>query len=64
MIKKYVMERKSWILLFIFVQVLLLFIAYIDSAIPFMPILYIVFLSMILFTHLFNHSLQQRNEIL
>lgn len=49
MIKKYVIERKSWILLFLFGQGLLLFIAYLDYEIPFSPILYIVFLFMTLF---------------
>lgn len=49
MIKKYVMERKSWILLFLFGQGLLLFIAYLDYEIPFSPILYIVFLFTTLF---------------
>lgn len=49
MIKKYVMERKSWILLFLLGQGLLLFIAYLDYEIPFSPILYIVFLLTTLF---------------
>ncbi|MBA9026061.1 sensor histidine kinase [Peribacillus huizhouensis] len=50
MIKKYVIERGSWIILFIFLQLLIIFVAYIDSAIPLKPILYLVFLSMIFFT--------------
>ncbi|MFD0682286.1 MULTISPECIES: sensor histidine kinase [unclassified Paenibacillus] len=50
MIKKYVMERRSWIMLFILQQMLIIFIAFIDSAIPLLPILYLVFLSMLLFT--------------
>jgi OmpR family two-component system bacitracin resistance sensor histidine kinase BceS len=49
MIKKYLSERRSWILLFLFLQFLTLFIAYLDSSIPFAPLLYIVFLSTILF---------------
>lgn len=49
MIKKYLMERRSWILLFVCQQFLILLIAYVDAAIPFMPILYIVFLSMMIF---------------
>ncbi|ALP36865.1 HAMP domain-containing histidine kinase [Paenibacillus sp. 28ISP30-2] len=49
MIKKYLMERRSWILLFVCQQFLILLIAYVDAAIPFMPILYIVFLSMMVF---------------
>ena len=49
MIKYYLIERRSWISLFLCLQVLILFVAYIDTAIPFLPILYIVFLSMIIF---------------
>lgn len=45
MVRKYIKERCSWILLFVFFHLLLLFVAYIDSAIPFMPVVYIVFLS-------------------
>ncbi|MGE8078854.1 sensor histidine kinase [Peribacillus loiseleuriae] len=50
MIKKFVLERGSWISLFILLQLLTIFVAYIDSAIPLMPILYLVFLSIIFFT--------------
>ena len=50
MIKKYLIERRSWIILFLFLQLLIIFVAYIDSTIPLMSILYIVFLSMIIFT--------------
>ncbi|MCJ7842526.1 sensor histidine kinase [Lederbergia sp. NSJ-179] len=49
MIRKFFIERCSWILLFLFVQGLALFIAYIDPTIPFTPILYIVFLSCLIF---------------
>ncbi len=49
MIKNYLMERRSWILLFIVLQCLLVFVSYLDNAIPLGPILYIVFLSVILF---------------
>jgi OmpR family two-component system bacitracin resistance sensor histidine kinase BceS len=49
MIKKYLSERRSWILLFLFLQCFTLIIAYLDSSIPFEPLLYIVFLSTILF---------------
>ncbi|WP_068785765.1 sensor histidine kinase [Paenibacillus phocaensis] len=49
MIAKYLRERLSWILLVIALQLLLLFIAAIDPAIPFMPMLYIVFLSLLSF---------------
>lgn len=50
MIKRYVIERRSWIILFILQQLFIIFVAYIDSAIPLTPILYLVFLSMISFT--------------
>ncbi|VEF46201.1 histidine kinase, homodimeric [Bacillus freudenreichii] len=49
MLKKFLIERCSWILLFLFMQLLLLFIAYIDSSIPIMSVVYIVFLSIIIF---------------
>ncbi|WP_071394009.1 sensor histidine kinase [Bacillus tuaregi] len=49
MIHKYVKERLSWILFFIFLQLLIIIVAYLDAAIPMKPILYIVFLSLILF---------------
>lgn len=50
MVKKYLIERRSWIILFFFLQLLITFIAYLDSTIPSMPILYVVFLSIIIFT--------------
>lgn len=49
MIKKFLIERCSWILLFIFLQCLLIFVAYLDNTIPLGPTLYIVFLSVIIF---------------
>lgn len=49
MIMAYIRERLSWILLFVFLQVMLLFIAAVDAQIPFLPILYIVFLSTLFF---------------
>ncbi|WP_342542960.1 sensor histidine kinase [Paenisporosarcina sp. FSL H8-0542] len=49
MIRNFLTERVSWILLFAALQVFGLFIAYIDAAIPFGPILYISFLSFLLF---------------
>lgn len=45
----YIRERLSWILFFLFLQLLFLFIAAVDSQIPFLPILYIVFLSTLFF---------------
>lgn len=50
MIKKYFIERLSWIILFFFLHSLIIFIAYIDSSIPLKPIIYIVFLSIIIFS--------------
>lgn len=49
MIMAYIRERLSWILLFVFMQLMLLFMAAVDAQIPFLPILYIVFLSTLLF---------------
>lgn len=53
MIKKYIIERRSWILLFIFLLAFILFIAFIDPMIPFTSIAYIVFLSLIIFLFFF-----------
>lgn len=50
MIKKYLIERFSWIFLFLSLQFLILFVAYMDSTIHFLSILYVVFLSVIIFT--------------
>ncbi|MEC0693993.1 sensor histidine kinase [Bacillus atrophaeus] len=50
MIKTFLIERRSWILVFLFQQCFILLIAYIDSAMPFKPVLYIVYLSLIVFT--------------
>ncbi|AZU61872.1 sensor histidine kinase [Neobacillus mesonae] len=49
MIKKFLIERNSWIFLFLLLQLLLLFIGYVDAAIPLTSLLYIVFLSVIIF---------------
>ncbi|KAA9028405.1 sensor histidine kinase [Niallia endozanthoxylica] len=53
MIHKYIKERLSWILLFIFLQLLIIAVAYLDPAIPMEPILYIIFLSLIIFIFFF-----------
>lgn len=45
MIKKYLIERCSWILLFLFIQALVLFVAFLDTALPWMPFFYLFFLS-------------------
>ncbi|MBW4839148.1 MAG: sensor histidine kinase, partial [Paenibacillaceae bacterium] len=49
MMRKYLHERLSWIFLVLVLQLLLLFVAAIDRTIPFMPMLYIVFLSLLMF---------------
>ncbi|MDP5276016.1 sensor histidine kinase [Chengkuizengella axinellae] len=49
MIKKYLIERRSWIFLVIFLQLLTVFIAMLDTQIELKPILYITFLSFIIF---------------
>lgn len=49
MVIKYLIERRSWILLFIVMQILTLSLAYLDSDIPIGSLWYIVFLSSILF---------------
>ncbi|MGG3887680.1 sensor histidine kinase [Metabacillus fastidiosus] len=50
MIKKYLIERRSWIILFFCLQLFMIFVTYIDSSIPLSSIVYIVFLSFIIFS--------------
>ncbi|RLL43665.1 sensor histidine kinase [Oceanobacillus piezotolerans] len=49
MIKTFLKERRSWIGLFIAIQLLILFISYLDPSISFRSFLYIVFLSCLIF---------------
>lgn len=49
MIKAFLKERLSWILLFVFLQSLFIFIAYIDVQMPLQSVLYIIYLSVIIF---------------
>jgi len=49
MIGRFLKERISWILMIVLIQGLILLIAWLDHSIPFMPVLYAVFLSTILF---------------
>lgn len=49
MISKYITEKRSWIILFLSMQFLISFIAYLDPMIPLQPVLYIVFLFLIVF---------------
>lgn len=53
MILKYLNEKRGWIILILFLQMVTLFVAYVDQAIPYMPLLYIVGLNvLLLFTFL------------
>ncbi|HBS45577.1 MAG TPA: histidine kinase [Paenibacillus sp.] len=49
MIKKYLLERSSWILLVLFTNLFILFVTYMDASIPFSSVLYLVSLSMLFF---------------
>ncbi len=49
MIAHFIRERISWFLLFIGLQVLLAVVAYLDHSLPFSSILYVVFLSTLIF---------------
>lgn len=49
MIKKYLRERSSWILVVILIHLFMLFVAYMDPSIPFTSVLYLVSLSMLFF---------------
>lgn len=49
MIIKYLIERRSWIILFFAMQIVTLSLAYLDSDIPISSLWYIVFLSSIIF---------------
>lgn len=47
MILQFLRERRSWILFFLFLQGMILFIAYLDSSLPIASMIYLVFLSVI-----------------
>ncbi|WP_100332586.1 sensor histidine kinase [Bacillus xiapuensis] len=49
MIRNYLIERRSWIALFVFIQLLTLFITLVDPSIPFASVLYLTFLSSLVF---------------
>ncbi|WP_121643121.1 HAMP domain-containing histidine kinase [Bacillus vallismortis] len=49
MIKAFLTERRSWIAAFLFQQVLILFVAFVDSSISFQNVLYIVYLCVLFF---------------
>jgi len=65
MIKLFIRERLSWILFFFIIHFFMLFIAYIDESIPLSSILYIVFLSSIIFLIfcVFRYHIKKRNFI-
>ncbi|SDK20850.1 sensor histidine kinase [Sediminibacillus albus] len=50
MIRNFLRERLTWVLLFLFLQLLALLIGYLDSDVRFSSILYYVFLSVVIFT--------------
>ncbi|WP_462408610.1 sensor histidine kinase [Neobacillus sp. Marseille-QA0830] len=62
MMKDYLMERRSWILLIVCLEFLIVLIAFLDAAIPVLPILYIVFLSAIIFTIFFMVRYQKETR--
>ncbi|MGG1400061.1 sensor histidine kinase [Bacillus salipaludis] len=49
MIKKYLIERRSWILLILSLEFLVILVAFLDTSIPLLPLFYIVFISLIIF---------------
>ncbi|MFJ7953342.1 sensor histidine kinase [Lysinibacillus sp. NPDC096418] len=49
MVRKFLLERISWILLFLFLQLLVLSISFVDTTIPLESMFYIVFLSLLVF---------------
>ncbi|WP_338752300.1 sensor histidine kinase [Bacillus sp. FJAT-52991] len=72
MIKTYIRERLSWIVLFVFLQLLIILMTFIDPSIPIESALYIVFLFMLVFSIFltiryhketkFYQSLQERDH--
>ncbi|MDF2924569.1 MAG: histidine kinase [Paenibacillaceae bacterium] len=50
MIGQYLKERRSWLILLAGLQLFILFVASVDSSIPFLPVLYIVFLNVLVCT--------------
>ncbi|WP_042460203.1 sensor histidine kinase [Neobacillus dielmonensis] len=62
MMKEYLKERRSWILLIVSLELLIVLVSYLDATIPFMPILYIVFLSAIIFVLFFIVRYQKETK--
>ncbi|WP_071459654.1 sensor histidine kinase [Bacillus massilinigeriensis] len=50
MIKVFLRERASWIILILILHTLLILVSWLDNEIPLKPILYVIFLSLIIFT--------------
>ncbi len=50
MITKYIAEKRSWLCLLAGMQLLILFVAFVDASIPFLPVLYIVLLNVLVCT--------------
>jgi two-component system, OmpR family, bacitracin resistance sensor histidine kinase BceS len=50
MITKYIKEKRSWLCLLAGIQVMILFVAFVDASIPFLPLLYIVLLNVLVCT--------------
>lgn len=49
MIRQYLIEKRSWILLFVLIHLFIMTVAYFDTTIPLQSIIYLVFLSFIIF---------------
>lgn len=49
MVRKFLIERLSWILFFLFLQLLVLSVSFVDTTIPLASMFYIVFLSLLVF---------------
>lgn len=62
MLKKYLLERMHWIFFFLFIQLLFLFIVWIDDSIPFRSVFYIVFLSLLAFLLFFTVRYQKETK--
>ncbi|WP_251551035.1 sensor histidine kinase [Neobacillus muris] len=62
MMKEFLKERLSWILLVAGLELLMVLLSFLDAAIPLWPILYIVFLSVIIFILFFLFRYQKETR--
>ena len=62
MMKEFLKERLSWILLVAGLELLMVLVSFLDAAIPLWPILYIVFLSVIIFILFFLFRYQKETR--